>query len=527
MRRFVNHLSLLLALLLTPFFAFSQSDYEKYGSEFKYGENEPQDAIDPVTSRQNMPNVRLMEFLFESLLVDDPNGTAIPQLAVEMPTIKGREVLFKLKEGVRWHDGTPFTAEDVKFSYMLYQNPDTFTEPFNHKVASRIEQCIVIDDFTVKFVLKEARKNPYGIFSLKIIPKHAIGKPVLRPGHPFTKNPIGTGPYKFVKQKENSVWMAVNEDYHNQRAYIDEAVMEYVPDQRMMLSLLLSDSGLDAVIELRPKDIVVVESTGKFNLLEYNSMSFNYIGYNLKNPILGIKKIRYAIALGIDRQEILAVPYLNKGQLVSGPFPPNSIYNNPDIDPQMPPFMPDKAAELLAEVGCVDSNGDGVLELDGQPLEFEMIVRVEDNDVPAALAIQDYLKQIGVKINLKHMATETIKSVVFKNKNFDMALLGWVFDSENDVSSLFHSRGYNNFIGFSNSRIDQYIEAIGKATDQEQKRKLNYKLHELLFNEMPYTFLWSLDKYAAIDKKVQGTENLHPFKFFTYFNKWYIPLNLQ
>ncbi len=498
------------------------------GGILKIGELEPPDALDPYTSVQNMPNIHLMEFLFEALLEEDVNGNlVVPKLAEEMPLVQGNKVTVKLRENVVWHDSTNFTSSDVRFTYALLKNSAMSTDPYFKKLAEKVVECRTIGAYQVEFILKPGVENPLEIFTLDILPEHVIKEEILRKNHVFVRKPVGTGPYKLQKRRENTIVLIVQDPHYNGRANIDKIIMEYIPDPQILLTLLKSPSGLDAVVDVPHQDIAEIISTRQFNVENYDSRSFNYIGYNFNNPLLKVKQIRYAINLAIDRAEILEVHYRGLGALISGPFSPACKYNNPNIDPDLPPFRPQVALDLLKKIGCTDRDGNGVLEYNGQPLQFTMIVRVEDNDTPAALAIQDYLKQIGIKIYIKHMRTETIKREVFQNKKFDMLLAGWVFDEGCNITSLFHSKGHNNFISFTNEKIDKYIEAIGRVKDPEKKRLLNYKLHELIFKELPYTFLWSLEKYIAIHKRVHGVKALHPFKLFPYIKQWYIPLDYQ
>lgn len=502
-------------------------EYALYGGELKYGENEFPDSFDPITSTLNMPNVRLMELLFESLLVTDELGNYVPQLSEGMPVISGTEVIFNLKQNVTWHDGQPFTSADVKFTYDLIKNNRTVKEPYLKALIDYFQGCSVLGPYQVKFTLKQALPEPYYLFTFKIVPKHAIGKDYLQKTDPFVRNPIGTGPFKFVGNVENTIKLQAQDPYHGDggRAFLDRIKMEYIADPQAMYTSL-KFGGLDAIVEIRFKDISDLKSTNKFNIREYNSLSFSYIGYNFRNPILKIKKVRQAMSLGIDRAQILKVYHLNKGILISGPFPPAGPWTNPDIHPW--PFKPDLAKELLMDINCTDLNGDGILELNNQPLEFTLIIEKEGKNVEeVAQAIKDYLKDIGIRINIKHMDSQAILSTVFRNKNFDMIISGWVFDAANDVSSLFRTDGYNNFISYSNSDVDKLIDFISNTTDSERRRLANYKLHEILALECPYTFLWTLHKYAAIHKKVRGTEKIHPFKFFTFITDWYIPRTEQ
>jgi peptide/nickel transport system substrate-binding protein len=202
---------------------------------------------------------------------------------------------------------------------------------------------------------------------------------------------------------------------------------------------------------------------------------------------------------------------------------------NPDCLPW--PFIPEKAKDFLRDIGCIDSNGDGILEFMGQPLKFDMIIEAEGQGLTdlqgPALAIKDYLNELGIKIEIIHMDSQTILNRVFKNKQFDMVISSWAFDELNDVSSLFQTNGENNFVSYSNPEVDKYFKIISQAQNSELIRLSNFEIHNRIQVDCPYTFLWTLDKYAAINKKVRGTDNIHPFKFFSFIRQWYIPKEYQ
>lgn len=525
----IRFISVFVGLVLFSITLCQAQGLDLTGGELKYGENEFPGSFDPITSVFEMSNVRLVELLFESLLTTDELDNYIPQLAADMPSINGKKVQFKLKNNVTWHDGIPFTSKDVKFTFDLLKNNRTIKSPYLSSVMDYFVSCTILSDFDVKFVLKQEKPEPYSLFRFKIVPEHAIGVNFLQRTNKFVRNPIGTGPYKFYSSNYDTwIRMDVNESYIPKRSNLDRIRMEYYADPQIMYSALIY-KGIDAVIEVRLKDLTELETSSEFYTRQYNSLTFNYIGFNLQNKILNNKKVRQAICLGIDRAEILAIHYFNKGELISGPFPPASPYNNPEIN--VYPFLPDVAKRYLQEVGCKDNNGDGVLELNGQPLDFEFLCEVAGNGgssiQSAAEAIKDYLKAIGIQISIKNLESQAFNSKVFEKREFDMVISGWTFDEENDISSLFHTNGANNFISYSNPKVDKYIDYTKNVFDEEKKRLANYELHKILQLECPYCFLWTLDRYAALNKKIRGTEYIHPFRFFTFINNWYIPRELQ
>ena len=498
------------------------------GGQFKYGEDEFPDTFDPITSDLSMANVRLSELIFEALLDKDIVGNYVPELAAQMPVVQGKEVVFELKQNVTWHDGKPFTAEDVKFTHDLIKHPQTECDPYLRRLMRKFDACIVLGPYRVKFILNKPVAEPYYLFNFKIVPKNVINKSYLTKRHPFVMKPIGTGPFQFLTRGNSSISLTVTNPHHFGRAYLDRIKMEYYADPGTMLQTLLFD-GIDAIIRINNKDYAQIATAGKFNLRQYNALSFSYLGYNFKNPILKIKKIREAIAYGINRKKILQEHYFDKGQLISGPYAPASSCYNPEI--AQIEYFPEKAKLLLEEAGCKDTDQDGILELNGRKLEFTLIIEAEKESVSstegAALAIADYLHDLGFKIHITHMDAQSLISRVFKQRDFDMLLSVWYFDASNDISSLFYSTGYNNYISYSNPEVDELINRYLEELDPDKRRLICYELHRILSEEMPYTFLWSLEQWAAIHQKVLGTEYIDPWNFFNHIRLWRIPYGEQ
>lgn len=506
-------------------------DLSRQGGKVNYGENQFPDSYDPITSIQNLANIRMSELMFDALLDVDPFGSFVPEIAADLPVVQGNTVIFNLKNNVTWHDGTLLTSEDVKFTVDLINHPLTVCSPYLKKVVGHFQSCQVLGPYQVKFVLKTPEENPLPYFTFKIIPRHVVGRDYLQKQDEFVRRPVGSGLFAFDEHIKNIIKMKVQDPHHRGRAYLDEMRMVYIPDPQIMLDLIKSPDGLDAIVDVRLKDISELQGTGEYNLRRYNSLNFYYIGYNFQHPALRLKKVRQAITLGIDRARILQTHYYGKGHLISGPYPPASHFNNPEIRPDLQTFRPELSLRLLDEAGCLDTDGDNIREYQGQPLSFELIIQTDGAKTTlqerAALAIQDYLRDIGIQIKIVHADEQKVNNQVFRGKEFDMIMAGWSFDIANDISSLFRSGAYNNFIGFSHPQVDKLLDAISREKNPLEIKSLHFQLHRLLFDELPYTFLWTLDKYAVIKKKVEGTENIDPFDFFKFVDGWYIPIDYR
>jgi peptide/nickel transport system substrate-binding protein len=170
---------------------------------------------------------------------------------------------------------------------------------------------------------------------------------------------------------------------------------------------------------------------------------------------------------------------------------------------------------------------------EGKPLTFTLKIPIEKENETVkrvVLAFQNYLKLVGIKVNLEFREWQAWKQDVFVDHDFDMVIAGWAFDDSADISTLFHSGEMaawrNNFVGYSNPEVDALIVEAKTTLDREKQRTINQRLHALLAEEQPYTFLWTLTNYAAAHRKLRHVD-LHPFKFFTFADTWYIPKREQ
>ena len=216
--------------------------------------------------------------------------------------------------------------------------------------------------------------------------------------------------------------------------------------------------------------------------------------------------------------------------VISGPFAPGSWAYNLDVKPL--PFNPERARSLLAEAGY-KAGADGIMEKDGRKLALSLKVPIEKESEAVkrvVLAFQNYLKNVGVAINVEFKEWQAWKEDVFLEHNFDVMFASWVFDDSADISSLFHSAEIgdwkNNFGGYSNPEVDALIVESKLTLDFEKRRTINRKLHSILAEEQPYAFLWTLTNYSAYHRKLRRVQ-IHPYKFFSFADEWFIPTTEQ
>jgi peptide/nickel transport system substrate-binding protein len=529
---------LLLVLLSSVIVAFAVSysaeagrknDGRPDGGVLSYGEYGRPATLDPITSNE-MISLRLTELIFNGLVGINEKQEIVPELAERWErSADGRTYTFYLRKDVTWHprEGEqlkPFTAEDVVFTYRIMMHPRTIT-PLKVRYEF-IENVEKVDDYTVKFTLKRPILNALAKFSFKIIPKHGPSNPVyLTRDDQFVQNPIGTGPYILKNiTADREIILVANDNYFKGRPHIDKFVAKPFADQNIMTQALMFNA-IDMIVLVNPRDIPEIQGDKRFILQPYNALSYSFFGYNMRNPLLADKRVRQAFTYAVNRQEMLDSFFNGQGTIISGPFAPGSWAYNLDVQPL--PYDPQKAMALLQEAGFTRS-ADGFMQKDGKKLSLTLKVPIEKESEAVkrvVLAFKNYLKNIGVDVNVEFKEWQSWKEDVFVEHDFDIIFASWVFDDSADISSLFHSGEIgpwkNNFGGYSNPEVDSLINESKLTLDYEKRRTINRKLHAILADENPYTFLWTLTNYAAYNKKERHVA-IHPYKFFSYADEWFI-----
>ena len=514
--------------------AESSKTVRPQGGVMNYGEYGRPATLDPITSNE-MISMRMSELIFNGLVGINERQDVVPELAQGWEVSQDSRIYtFKLRKDVTWHPRageTPvrLTANDVIFTYNIMMNPKTIT-PLKVRFEF-IEKVEKLDEFTIRFTLKRPVLNALAKFSFKIIPKHALKNPqYLTRDDPFVQQPIGTGPYMLKTiTADREIVMVANEKYFKGRPNIDQFIAKPFADQNI-LTQALTFNAIDMIVLVNPRSIAELQGDKRFILQPYNALSYSFFGYNLRNPLLTDKRVRQAFGYALNRQEMLSSFFSNQGTIISGPFAPGSWAYNLDVQPL--PYNPQKAIVLLTEAGF-KKGADGVMQKDGRKLELTLLVPIEKESEAVkrvVLAFQNYLKNIGASVKVEFKEWQAWKEDVFAEHRFDIVFASWVFDDSADISSLFHSAEIgpwkNNFGGYSSPEVDSLIVESKLTLDHEKRRTINRKLHAMLAEEAPYTFLWTLTNYSAYHKKIQHVA-IHPYKFFSYADEWYIPVSAQ
>jgi peptide/nickel transport system substrate-binding protein len=501
-------ISILIASLMALFLGSANA------SPLRYAEDRAPGIIHPVFAT-TMSEARINELIFEGLFADNLELMSTPKLATDFTLSDDRlSMIIRLKAGVKWHDDTDFTAEDVVFSIQAYKRPATRSPEAGR--VKWIAEAKAIDSLSVELKFVAEEYVPEDKLHFKIIPKHRFKSADLKRTGPFRNQPIGTGPFKVIGfNPDNSVSLAKFQSYHG-HTKLDEVIMREVSDPNYQSKLLIYQS-LETIVRVLPKDIAMLQNSRDVDLYPYQTNSWWYLGFNLRKRSLSDDLVREAVHLLVDVEHLLAP--IGTGEILSGPFVKASPFYNHQVRPRL--HNPKRAASLLEDAGYIHDGKRWTKN--GKPLVFKIATL---KDLPTAqdvvINIQSQLMKSGITLEPTFMTVPEWKRNVWQAREFDLILSQWSFDRNENIYEQFHSKGTRNFTSYANSDVDNWLEAARKTGDPKEKKSLYRQAHAQIHKDNPMVFLWTLDSYAALSSDVSNVV-IHPFYFFTWADDWQLP----
>lgn len=464
--------------------------------------------------------------MFNGLLKYDKNLKLVGDLAESWEVREGGlSIVFRLREGVRWHDGRPFTADDVEFTFRKLTDPAVPT-PYSGDFQ-KVSALTVIDPRTVEVRYKEPFSPGLASWTMGIVPRHILEKENLL-STSFVRHPVGTGPYVLVKWLTGDrVEFAANADYFEGRPFIDRTVYRIVPDQSTTF-LELQTENLDAS-SLTPLQYARQTDTPffreRYRKFRYPSFGYTYIGYNLANPMFTDARVRRALGLAIDKKELIDVTLMGYGRVSTGPFLPGTWAYDERVRPTQ--FDPDTARRLLAEAGWADRDGDGTLEKNGKPFSFTILTNQgNDQRRMACEIVQRRLAEVGVRMKIQVVEWQTFLREFVDKRRFEAVCLAWQLGQDPDVYDIFHSSktkpGEFNFVSYSNPEVDRLLDQARRVFEIERRAEAYHRIHEILAEEEPYTFLYVGDALPIVHARFRGVEAT-PSGIGHNFIRWSVP----
>ncbi|NLW25825.1 MAG: peptide ABC transporter substrate-binding protein [Hungateiclostridium saccincola] len=521
----------------------------------------PPDTLNPVLTK-NAYIKDYLAFVFESLVELDKKQKPVPLLAENWEVSEDLLVwTFRLRDNVYWHDGTPFTSEDVKFTFDLILNSGD--DSIYKGNIENIESYYVENDkiFKIKLfepdsftperlifpIIKSAAKFTGDMGNAEDL---AAGEDELEDNNMEGEEiaagegieaatgidfkPIGTGPYVFKEYKEDEYillesnekwWKGIGEGEKGEN-------LPYI--SRINIKIFKKNSSVGDAFQSNKVDVVHMSRAAwiRYNgrmditLKRYPSNEFEFIAFNLSNDILKETEIRKAIAYTVDRTKI--INDIMPGEAVASEFPviPDTwMYDTNVISNEV---SLEKARALISESGW-EENRNGVLSKRigwrNVPLELELLVN-NDNDtrIKVAEEIKKQLSSVGITVNINKVKWDELNKRV-KDGKFDMVFLGCTITPVADISFLYSSKEIEdgfNIAGYSREAVDSYLELILKENDYSRKKAFFTNLRNIINQDVPYLGLYFYNDAALYNKKIKGILNPGTWTKYEDYTRWYL-----
>lgn len=473
--------------------------------------------------------------IYTGLVTRDRDMNIVPDMAESWEFSQDcLHLVFKLKKNAVWHDGRPFTADDVVFTHQTMLNPKTptaYREDFK-----AVESVEAVDPHTVGITYTKPYAKALQSWSTWMLPRHLLASYVeegrLRDSPQGRSAPVGTGPYRFKEWRTGErIVLVANRQYYDEGPFISRVVYRVIPSQATIF-LELKAQGVDAasLTALQYRRQTEYPAFRKaYQKFRYPSNSYTYFGFNLKDPRFADRRVRQAFAYALDKRQFIDGVRQGLAREATGPYKPGTWVYNPNV--KRYPYDLDRARRLLAEAGWAEKNADGLLVKDGKPFTFTLLTN-QGNDERKKIAeiIQASLREIGVGVEIKILEWASFIKEYVKKRRFEAIVLGWGLGQDPDQYEIWHSSKTGpdqlNHISFANAEVDELLER-GRSTCHQAERKRYYdRIQEILAEEQPLIFLYFPDALPTVARRVHNiVESPNGIRY--NFPEWYVPLPLQ
>ena len=439
-------------------------------------------------------------FLFNGLVkYDKDNKEIIGDLAESFYFKDATTLIFKLKKGVKWHDGEPFSAKDVLFTYKTLTS-DAVVSPYAAGFRF-VKDVKVLDAYSVEVDYKKPYFKALETWMMGILPEHILKDEKNLMQSSFNTHPIGTGPYRLTQLEfSKNIELSAFDDYFEGRPKIDKIAFHVIPDSMTRL-LMLKNAQLDlgSIEPLVMERQLGADFFKKFDIYEKISLSYTYLGFNLRKKKFADPRVREALSLAIDREELVDILFFKHAKICTGPFLPGSAAFNPDV--KAPKQNIARARKLLREAGYDEEH----------PFVFEIATSNSSSIRPYAAEILQYqLKKAGVIVKLRVMEWQAFLNMVVFPHKFDTVLLGWGLSPTPDPYLFWHSAsdkpGGFNLVGYHNPQVDKLIEESQSIIDKKQLAAMWQEMFALIVDDNPYLFLYIPNSITAVNKEIHPIE---------------------
>ncbi|MBC9784834.1 ABC transporter substrate-binding protein [Heliobacterium chlorum] len=476
------------------------------GKALVYAQGSDPRGLDPAFVDDG-ESAKIITQIYEGLVRFKSGSTEIqPLLATEWNVSPdGKEWTFKLRQGVKFHDGTPFNAQAVKFNIERQLPPNANADmPYAEFTYDGVKKVDAVDDYTVKITLDKPSAAFLANLAMPIAAPLVSPEAAKKYGDKLMENPVGTGPYKFVKwEKGQMIELAAFDEYWGEKAKTKNVVYKFTKENSVRASDLMTGS-VDIMDGVDTNDVKTLEEKG-MKLIKTPGMNINYMGFYTNKAPFNNLELRKAIAMAINRKNLVDFLYQGNAQL------PNSVL--PDFipgyskDAKYLDYNVEEAKKQLAKAGYPNGFSFNAITY-SNPRPYNPV-----NGEKLAAAIQADLAKIGVTMNIKSYPWKEYKEVL-KNGEGDAYFYGWIGDNGDADNFLMlldtaQIKGSLNSSKYSNPKLDQMLEEGRTTMDPVKRAQIYAQAQQLINDDVPWVPISHSVDMAAVRPNVKGFD-LHP-----------------
>lgn len=489
--------------------------------------------VNPLLSRYNQVDQDLAALIFSGLTRLNERGEPVPNLARRWEISEdGRTYTFHLRRDVLWHDGQPFTADDVLFTIQTLQDPNFPGPPelatlWQGVVAEKANRYTVVLTLVSPF-------SPFLVHTslpnFGVIPQHILGSvPVGELAeYVFNVQPVGTGPFRLLELTSEHALLETYDGYYGPSPYLDRVEFIFFPDCESVFAAYEAQQVKGISCPPEESSQVLETARQEENLALYSTQisRFFLVFLNLQAPVFQEKEVRQALLYALDRQRIIGQILDGQGVIAHSPILPGTWAYDPEL-PQYD-YDPEKARMLLQEAGWMDSDGDGVREKEGVELSFPLLT----NDDPLRLRVIEeiarQLWEVGVKVTPEVLGNPGVVRDYLQPRRYTALFYEFNIPPDPDQYELWNSTQIDvgqNYTGWANRDVDEILEAARQTSDPLQRQEL-YRLFQKTFaEEVPVLLLYYPIYNYAVDLGVGGVQLApmnNPSERFRNIAQWYV-----
>jgi peptide/nickel transport system substrate-binding protein len=423
----------------------------------------------------------------------------------------GKRYTFHLNPKATFSDGTPVRASDAVFTIKKIVDPKSEAAQF----AAWFEQLDgaetrAIDEHTLIVVFKQALAPQLVSFnSVRVIPERTYSQGDFKTA--FSMTAVGSGPYRLVRRVPGKeILLERRSDYWGVKPHIQNILFKIVSDENTAWNALkrgdIDETIINSDTWMMNSRLPEFQKTIDFH--RFYMASYNYIAWNERDPILADKRVRRALAMCVDLQSVINGLYHGTARAMNGPFTPDQWSYNPDVP--VIQYNPDEAKRILASMGWLDTDGDGILDKNHKPFALDLLVVAgSPTSIAFGQLLQSDMKKVGIDLKVAALEGGTAIQRLL-NGNYQTAYFSWDLDPDPDPYSLYHSSQFppagQNLVYYKNPQADALMDQGRHELDHAKRVTIYRQLHALLADEQPYTWTIQVSVKWAVRKRIHNVK---------------------